>query len=490
MEILKTSMTELKQHIDNGDVSCEAVTSAFLEQTKKHNTELNAYITINENAIEQAHELDKRHKAGEKLGKLGGIPIAVKDLLCTRGIRTTAGSKMLHNFVPPYSSTVTEKMDEEDAIVLGKTNLDEFAMGSSNETSYFGPVKNPWDTTRVPGGSSGGSAAAVAARMAPAAIGTDTGGSIRQPSSFTGIVGVKPTYGRVSRFGITAFASSLDQAGPMANNVKDAALLLEAISGRDGQDATSANLPVPNWVESINTNVAGKTVGLLKECFEDGAMTDEVRKVVDNSLNILKDLGVKFKEVSVPAIDTAVPIYYLIATSEASSNLARYDGVRFGHRANFDEIPAENIAEFYARTRAEGFGEEVKRRIMMGAFSLSSGYYDAYYDKACRVRALLRKQYLEALEGCELLFGPVTTSTAFKIGERIDDPIEMYNNDIFTTGCNLAGLPGMSVPAGFSSEGLPVGVQLIGRHFEEQNLFDFGQALEDELKLSEVPSVL
>ncbi|MEZ4871397.1 MAG: Asp-tRNA(Asn)/Glu-tRNA(Gln) amidotransferase subunit GatA [Bdellovibrionales bacterium] len=439
MEILNKSLSQLKAHIAEGEISCEAVTAAYLGQIKKLNDDLNAFITVNDNALERAHELDKKHKSGEDLGPLGGLPIAIKDLLCTRGIRTTAGSKILENFVPPYSSTVTSRLEEAGAIVLGKTNLDEFAMGSSTETSYFGVCKNPWDTQRVPGGSSGGSAAAVAARMTPAAIGTDTGGSIRQPSSFCGIVGVKPTYGRVSRYGITAFASSLDQAGPMTSNVKDSALILQYIAGRDSQDYTTASNEVPDWYANINPNVSGKTVGLLKEYFEEGAMSSDVRKAVENTIDVLKGLGVNFKEVSVPQIDTAVSTYYLIATSEASSNLARYDGVRFGYRSDFKEEPAKNIADFYARTRAEGFGEEVKRRILMGTFSLSSGYYDAYYDKACRVRALLKKQFNEALEGCDILLGPVTTGPAFKIGERIDDPIEMYNNDIFTTACNLVG---------------------------------------------------
>ena len=463
--------------------------AAYLEQTKKLNSKLNAFITLNDHALEQAHALDKKRKAGESLGAMGGLPIAIKDLLCTRGLRTTAGSKMLENFIPPYSSTVTSRLEAEGSIILGKANLDEFAMGSSNETSHFGACKNPWDIERVPGGSSGGSSVAVSARMAPGAIGTDTGGSIRQPASFCGVVGIKPTYGRVSRFGITAFASSLDQAGPMTNTVKDAALMLGVISGHDERDATSANVEVPNWLESINTDMSNVTIGLPKEFFAEGGMSDDVRKSVEKTIEVLKGRGAQFKEVSIPEVSTSVPIYYLIATSEASSNLARYDGVRFGHRANFDDKPAESIAEFYSRSRSEAFGLEVKRRIMMGTFSLSSGYYDAYYDKACRVRALLKQEFLKALDGCDLLLGPVTTGTAFKIGERIDDPMEMYNNDIFTTSCNLAGLPGMSVPCGYGADGLPIGVQLIGRHFDEQSLFNVGQVIEDELKLSEVPDV-
>lgn len=490
MEVLKKSLVEIRDLIKTGDISSEAVTSACIEQTKKLNPEINAFITVNEHALEQAHQADKQHKAGEDLGLLGGVPVAVKDLLCKRGMLTTAGSKILKGFVPPYSSTVVSKLEGAGSITFGKTNLDEFAMGSSNETSAYGPCRNPWNPDYVPGGSSGGSAAAVSGFMVPAAIGTDTGGSIRQPASFCGIVGLKPTYGRVSRYGIVAFASSLDQAGPMTKTVKDAALIAQVISGQDKMDQTTAEVDVPNWLDNINSDVSGKTIGLPKEYFEEGSMSADVRKKVETTIEALKNKGAKFKEVSIPSIPTSVPIYYLICTSEASSNLARYDGVRFGHRADFSKKPAESTAEFYSRTRGEGFGEEVKRRILMGTFSLSSGYYDAYYAKACKVRRLLRDEFLAAFNDVDVILGPVTTSTSFKIGERIEDPFEMYNNDIFTTAANLAGLPGISVPIGLGDNNLPIGVQLLGKHFDEQSILDVGQCVENEIKFTEHANVL
>jgi aspartyl-tRNA(Asn)/glutamyl-tRNA(Gln) amidotransferase subunit A len=410
-------------------------------------------------------------------------------MLCTKGLRTTAGSKILYNFVPPYSSTVVERLEGAGAVTLGKTNLDEFAMGSSSETSHFGISRNPWNFDYVPGGSSGGSAAAVAAGMCAASIGTDTGGSIRQPASFCGVVGVKPTYGRVSRYGIVAFASSLDQAGPFSRTVEDAALILEAICGHDERDSTTAKVAVPKWSSSINKNLKGVKVGLPKEYFSR-ELEGETRAAVERAVDAVKKAGAEVMEVSIPLTEMAVPIYYLVATSEASSNLARYDGVRYGHRADFSAKPAEDLADFYSRTRGEGFGGEVKRRIILGTYALSSGYYDAYYKKACQVRRLLRQQFLDVFSKCQLIMSPVTTSPAFKIGDRISDPLQMYLNDIYTTSANLVGIPGMSVPAGFSSAGLPIGVQILASHFQEQQLFNAGSVIEEAMNIKELPGVL
>ena len=489
MNILTTSLCTLRDTIRKGELTSHEVMMKYFSQIEKWNPKINAFITLNEKALDDAKAVDVRLAKKENVGPLAGIPIAIKDMLCTKGIRTTAGSKILNNFVPPYSATVVSRLEGAGAINIGKTNQDEFAMGSSNETSAFGISRNPWNLDYVPGGSSGGSAAAVAGGMASAAIGTDTGGSIRQPSSFCGIVGVKPTYGRVSRYGIVAFASSLDQAGPMTRTVKDSALILESICGRDERDATTSSQPVPKWSELINKNLKGVKVGLPKEYFSD-AVTPETRKAVDQAIAAVKAAGAETVEVSLPLTDMAVSIYYLVATSEASSNLARYDGVRFGHRADFSQKPAEDLAEFYCRTRGEAFGTEVKRRIILGTYALSSGYYDAYYKKACQVRRLMRQQFLEAFSKCQIMMGPVCVSPAYKIGERISDPLKMYLNDIFTTSANLVGIPGMSVPAGFSKEGLPIGVQLLSAHFQEQHLFNAGSVIEDAMAIKELPNVL
>lgn len=490
MSLLKSQMTELRDKIRTKEVKSEEVVSSYLGQIDKLNKDINAFITVSEQALEKAREIDRKLSAGEELGRLAGVPIAIKDLLCTKGTKTTAGSKILHNFIPPYSATVVERLEKAGAIVLGKCNMDEFAMGSSNEISHAGPTKNPWNTEYVPGGSSGGSAAAVAALMAPAAIGTDTGGSIRQPSSFCGVVGVKPTYGRVSRYGIIAFASSLDQAGPMARSVRDCAEMLEVISGVDEMDSTTSPRQVPQWSQSLTSDLKGMKVGMPKEYFSE-ELGEDTRKAVENAIEVVKQAGAEVVEVSIPLTEVAVPIYYLIATSEASSNLARYDGVRYGYRADFSEIPAKDLTDFYCRTRGEGFGPEVKRRIMLGTYALSSGYYDAYYKKACQVRRLLREQYLEAFKQCDVMLTPVSATPAFKIGERIEDPLQMYLNDIFTTSANLAGIPGMSVPAGFSSDGLPIGVQITAAHFEEQKMMNAAYAIESALKMNEkVPNVV
>jgi aspartyl-tRNA(Asn)/glutamyl-tRNA(Gln) amidotransferase subunit A len=405
--------------------------------------------------------------------------MAIKDLLCTKGLKTTASSKILANFVPPYSATVVNRLEAAGAVTIGKTSLDEFAMGSSNENAASGAVHNPWNLEYVPGGSSGGSAAAIAARMAPGAIGTDTGGSIRQPASFCGLFGIKPTYGRVSRYGIIAFASSLDQAGPMALSTKDCALILETISGSCAHDSTSATIEVPKWSEIITDDVKGLRVGLPKEYFAE-KMDSDVERVTREAIAALKDRGAVIVDVSLPLVKHAVPVYYLVATSEASSNLARYDGMRFGHRST--NAAHGDLDDLYSSSRGEGFGSEVKRRIMLGTYALSSGYYDAYYQKASQVRRLIRNEFLNAFQSCDVILSPVCTSPAFKVGERINDPLEMYLNDIFTTSTNLAGLPGMSVPAGYSKAGLPIGVQLMTRHFDETRMFNVSLALENSLQ--------
>lgn len=484
MDLTQQSVAALSAAVRTKKISAVEVTKHFLERVRTLDQKLNSFISVNEKSLEEAAAIDARLAHGEDPGVLTGVPIAIKDALCTEGLRTTAASNALRNFIPPYSATVVKRLKEAGAVVLGKTNLDEFAMGSSNETSAFGPVRNPWNPDYVPGGSSGGSAAALAARLAPGAIGTDTGGSIRQPASFCGVYGMKPTYGRVSRYGVIAYASSLDQVGPMANSTEDCALLLEAIAGECSHDATSAQIKVPNWTKELSSEgeLKGICVGLPKEFFESGLEKD-VRQAVERAVKTIKDLGAEVVEVSLPLARHAVAVYYLIATSEASSNLARYDGIRYGHRANFHEAPAFNLEEFYSRTRGEAFGVEVKRRIMLGTYALSSGYYDAYYRKASQVRRLLRDQFIEAFKTCDVIISPVATSPAFKIGDRISDPMAMYMNDVFTTSANLAGLPGMSVPAGFSENGLPIGVQLLAKHFDESRLFRVSLGLERGLDL-------
>lgn len=489
MSLLTKTAIELTASIREGKIKSEEVTSACLGQIEKHNSRLKAFIRTADDALFKAREVDTKVARGEKQGPLAGVPIAIKDLLCTKGLVTTAASKMLHNFVPPYSATVVERLESAGAIVIGKTNLDEFAMGSSTETSHFGVCRNPWNEDFVPGGSSGGSAVAVAAGMAPLSIATDTGGSTRQPAAFCGVVGIKPTYGRVSRYGIVAFASSLDQAGPIARTVRDSALTLEVISGWDRHDQTTARVEVPKWSAQLNGDVQGMRIGLPKEYFTD-QVNSEIRAAVEKTIEGLRVRGAEVVEVSIPLTAHAVPIYYLVSASEASSNLARYDGVRYGYRSDFSEVPASDLAEFYSRTRGEGFGEEVKRRILLGTYALSSGYFDAYYKKACQVRRLLRQEFLTAFEKCDVLLTPVATSPAFPIGGRVSDPIEMYFNDIFTTSANLVGIPAMSVPVGFTKDRLPVGVQISAKHFDETSMFRMAQAVEEVSALTEVPNVL
>jgi aspartyl-tRNA(Asn)/glutamyl-tRNA(Gln) amidotransferase subunit A len=490
VDLLKASFKEIAGAVQTKKVSALEVTKFFFDRAQKLDAKLNSYITINEGALGEAGALDARIAKGEQVGPLAGVPFGIKDMFCTKGLKTTAGSKILANFIPPYDSTVVERLKKSGITIIGKLNQDEFAMGSSNETSAFGAVKNPWATAYVPGGSSGGSAAAQASRLCAGTVGTDTGGSIRQPASFCGIVGVKPTYGRVSRYGIVSYASSLDQAGPMVSSVEDAALSLEVMCGHDERDATTSQRPVPQFSKNLKEDLRGFKIGLMKEYMSSEGMHPDVQKTVQNAIEIVKSRGAEIVEVSVPLTSYAVPMYYLIAASECSSNLARYDGVKYGFRAQFDSLGSVDLEDFYKKTRGEGFGKEVKRRIMLGTYCLSSGYYDAYYNKACQVRRLLKNQYDDAFRKCDLILSPVTTSPAFRLGDRISDPLAMYLNDIFTVSTNLAGLPGMSVPFGQSAEGLPIGIQLTAHHFEEQKLLNAGYALEKSSSVKEkVPHV-
>jgi len=479
MDLLQASFKSVSDAVQAKKISAKEVTQFFLNRAEKLNPSLNAYILMNTKALEEAEKVDQKIQKNETVGPLAGVSFGIKDLLCTKGIRTTAASKILENFIPPYDSTVVARLKKAGAVVLGKLNLDEFAMGSSNETSYFGKCKNPWNPEYVPGGSSGGSASAQAARIAMGTIGTDTGGSIRQPSNFCGIVGIKPTYGRVSRYGIVAFASSLDQAGPMVSSVEDAALCLEVICGQDEKDSTTSSRKVPEFSKNLNKNIKGMKIGILKEYESKGRVNAEVEKIYSSAIEELKKAGAEIIEVSVPMTEFAVPMYYLVAASEASSNLARYDGVKYGFRADIKDLSSTSLEDFYSQTRGEGFGTEVKRRIMLGTYCLSSGYYDAYYNKACQVRRILKDQYVEVFKKCDAIISPVTTTAAFKIGEKVYDPLTMYLNDIFTTATNLAGLPGMSVPFGLTQNGMPVGIQLTGAHFEEQKILNIAAALEE-----------
>ncbi len=488
MDLLKSDFSQINSAIRNKKISCQEVAEFFLNRAQKLDKQLNSIITYNEKLIDQAKKLDQEISSGKEPGILVGLPFGIKDMLCTKGIKTTAGSKMLGNFIPPYDSTVVARLKKSGALVLGKLNQDEFAMGSSNETSAFGIVKNPWNTGYVPGGSSGGSAAAQAARLVAGSIGTDTGGSIRQPSNFCGVVGIKPTYGRVSRYGVIAYASSLDQAGPMVSSVTDAALCLESICGHDELDSTTSQKPVPQFSKNLKENFKGLKIGIIKE-YTSGAVDKDVEKVFQSAITTAQKNGAVIKELSVPLTKFAVPIYYLVAASEASSNLARYDGVKYGHRSHFENLADLDLENFYGSTRAEGFGKEVKRRIMIGTYCLSSGYFDAYYLKACRVRRLLRDQMVDALKECDVILSPVSTTPAFKIGDKIANPLAMFLNDIFTTSTNLAGLPGMSLPYGFSESGLPIGIQLTGGHFQEEKLLQIAYSFEKTFNNQRTPNV-
>jgi len=436
--------------------------------------QVNAYLTLTrDRALEQAKRMDSIVDCGNPLPELGGVPMAIKDVMVTRGIRSTAGSKLLDNYVPPYDCTAVSRLEAAGAIILGKLNCDEFAMGSSNENSAWGPVRNPRDLTRVPGGSSGGSAASVAAGTAVAALGSDTGGSIRQPAAFCGVVGMMPTYGRVSRYGLIAFGSSLDHIGPLTKSAKDAAIILRHIAGRDPMDSTSADLPVPDYEVEIGKSVRGLRIGVPREYFPD-EMDADVRSSVEAGIKLLASSGCEVKYISLPNSRYAIPTYYVLATAEASANLARYDGVRYGYRSP----NAKTLGEMYRRTRAEGFGPEVKRRIMLGTYALSAGYYDAYYLKAQKVRTLIARDFTEAFKVVDAIVTPTTPTPAFKLGEKADDPLAMYLADIFTVTASLAGIPGVSVPCGRSKTGLPIGMQILGRHFEEGTILRLAHALE------------
>jgi aspartyl-tRNA(Asn)/glutamyl-tRNA(Gln) amidotransferase subunit A len=472
-DLLGRSARELRDDVAAGRLSAVEVCRAFLDRADAVNPVLNAFNLLDrERALERAERVDRARAAGEALGPLAGVPVALKDNLCVRGMRTTASSRILEHFIAPYDATVVQRLEAAGAVVVGKTNCDEFAMGSSNENSAFGPVRNPWALDRTPGGSSGGSAAAVAARAVPLALGSDTGGSIRQPGSFCGIVGLKPTYGRVSRYGLLAFASSLDQIGPLAGTVGDAALALSVMAGADPADATSSPQPVPDFTAALSGNVKGVRVGVPRAFVSEG-VDDGVRRAFEAALETLRGSGATLVDIELPHAKYAIPVYYLVCTAEASSNLARYDGVRYGHRA-----AAQNLKEMYSRTRDEGFGPEVKRRIMLGTYVLSAGYYDAFYLKAQQVRTLLRQDYEQAFEQVDVVATPASPVPPFRLGERTDDPLQMYLADIFTVSANLAGLPGVSVPCGFAEDRLPVGLQLTGRMFDEAMMLRVADAYE------------
>ncbi len=479
MSIHWESLVKLRDLLRRGEVSSEELTRHFLNRISELDPKVKAYITITEEeSLSQAREADKALKAGEEKPLLG-VPLAIKDNICTKGIRTTCASKILENFVPIYDATVIERLRTAGAVILGKTNLDEFAMGSSTENSAFFPTHNPWDLSRVPGGSSGGSAAAVAAGLCAGSLGSDTGGSIRQPASFCGVVGLKPTYGRVSRYGLVAFASSLDQIGPLTRTVADTALLLKVIAGPDPRDSTCAPQGVPDYEKSLEQDLKGLKVGVPKEYFGEG-LAEEVREAVEKALEVMKGLGLELKEVSLPHSPYAIAAYYIIAPAEASSNLARYDGVKYGFRAE-----GKDLIDMYKKTRSQGFGPEVKRRIMIGTYALSAGYYDAYYKKASQVRTLIAQDFAKAFEEVDFVIGPVAPSPAFKIGERTDDPLKMYLSDIYTISVNLAGIVGLSLPCAFSKEGLPIGLQIMGPHFSEERVLALGHQFEKEVGLTD-----
>jgi aspartyl-tRNA(Asn)/glutamyl-tRNA(Gln) amidotransferase subunit A len=467
MNAIDATATSLRNAIASGQVSAEDATRAALDRAASVNGVLNAFnLLAADRALDRAKEIDRRRAAGDALGPLACVPIALKDNIDVRGMKTTASSRILKDFVPPFDATVARRLDAAGAIIIGKTNCDEFAMGSSNENSAFGPVKNPWALDRIPGGSSGGSAASVAARCVPLALGSDTGGSIRQPAACCGIVGLKPSYGRISRYGLLAFASSLDQIGPFARTVADAALALNVLAGADPCDATTATEPVPDFTAALSGNVKGIRIGIPREFVADG-VEDQVRRAYEAALDTLRAAGATLVDIELPHAKYAVPVYYLVCTAEASSNLARYDGVKYGYRA---QAAKDSLKEMYSRTRDEGFGPEVKRRIVLGTYVLSAGYYDAFYLKALQVRTLLRRDYEQAFERVDVVALPTMPTPPFKLGEKSSDPLQMYLGDIFTVSANLAGLPGISVPCGFSAEGLPIGFQLMGRMFDEATM--------------------
>src|SRR5271155_2557522 len=468
------TVASIRDALTSRKISARELTAEYFSRIEKRNPELNAYLALSrERANEQAARVDALVAKGETLPRLAGVPLAIKDVLSTTGTRTPCGSKILETYVPPYDATAVERLDRSGAIFLGKTNCDEFAMGSSNENSAYGPVNNPAAPGRVPGGSSGGSAAAVAANLAIATLGTDTGGSIRQPAAFCGVVGLMPTYSRVSRYGLIAFASSLDHIGPLTKTVKDAAIVLRTIAGRDPMDSTSVDLPVPDYVAELEKSVRGLKLGVAKEYFGEG-LDDEVRHAVESAIDKVKTLGCEVVPVSLPHTPYAIPTYYLVATAEASSNLARYDGVRYSHRAP----GVKSLSEMYRRSRDEGFGAEVKRRIMLGTYALSAGYYDAYYLKAQKVRTLLTRDFEEAFRKVDAIVTPTSPTAAFRLGEKSNDPLAMYLADIYTVTADLAGIPGISVPCGETKEKLPIGLQILGKHFDEAAILRVAHAYE------------
>ena len=475
MDLHALTIHELCALLDKHEVSAREVTEAFYGRIDAVDDRVRAYLTLTRDlAFEQADRADRRRQAGER-GPLLGVPLAIKDVICTKGVRTTCGSKILQNFVPPYDATVMERLNAAGAILLGKANMDEFDMGSSTEHSAYGITHNPWDVHSIPGGSSGGSAAAVAADECAAALGTDTGGSIRQPAACCGIVGLKPTYGRVSRYGLVAFASSLDQIGPMTKDVRDAALLLHVIAGNDVRDSTSADIALPDFTRALHEPAKGLRIGIPREYFVEGSDA-EVERAVREAIKVLEGLGAVTADISLPHTEYGVAVYYILASSEASSNLARYDGIKYGYR-----VPEwSNLRDMYMRTRDEGFGAEVKRRIMLGTYALSAGYYDAYYKKSQQVRTLLLQDFKAAFRQVDVIVAPTAPTPAFKIGEKTDDPLQMYLSDIFTVPVNLAGIPGISLPCGFSSAGLPIGLQIIGKPFDEETILRVAYAFEQQ----------
>jgi len=475
MDIISLTALELREKVKNKEISAREVVSAHLDRIKEKESKINAFITVTEEeALRAADRVDEKIRSGEELGLLAGIPVAIKDNISTKGVRTTCASKMLENYIPPFEATVIEKIKKEDGIIIGKTNMDEFALGSSTETSYFGATRNPNDTERVPGGSSGGSAAAVAAKEAPLALGTDTGGSIRQPAAFCGVVGIKPTYGLVSRYGVVPMANSLDQVGPFGRNVKDAALLLQAVAGHDERDSTSMELDIPDYINSLTDNIKGMKAAIPKEYLEL-EIDSNIKDSFLNTVNILKDLGVEIEEISLPNIKHGLPDYYIISTSELSTNMSRYDGLRYGYRAkNYNDID-----DLFIKSRTEAFGKEVKRRIMLGTYSLSKGQADEYYKKALKVRTLIKNDFDKAFQKYDIILGPTTPNLPFKVGE-ITDPVTMYKSDLFTVAVNLAGICALSMPCG-AANGLPIGLQIIGDRFKEINILKAAYALEKSL---------
>ena len=476
MSITELTAGKIQDGLQSGSFSAVEVTQSFLDAITTHDGQVGSFLTVSgDSALEQAAAVDSKRQSGQPLGTLAGVPVALKDNICTLGTKTTCASRMLENFVPPYDAHIVSRLRDADAVLIGKTNLDEYAMGSSTENSSLGETKNPWDLKRAPGGSSGGSAASVASRLTPLSVGSDTGGSIRQPASFCGVVGMKPTYGRVSRYGLVAFASSLDQIGPFATDVHGTASLLEVLAGHDERDSTSVDRPVPEYTKSLEQPLDGLRIGVVKEHFAEG-LDAEVASTIHSAIDVYRSLGAEIVDVSLPHSKYGIAVYYLIACSEASSNLARYDGVHYGRRAS----DFENMVDMYAASRAEGFGDEVKRRIMLGVYALSEGYSDQYYVKALQVRRLIRNDFDEAFKKVDVVVGPTCPGPAFRIGELVDDPLQMYLADVYTISANLAGLPGISIPAGFNSAGLPIGLQLLAAPFEEEKLLRAARMFESQ----------